>query len=189
MDDTNGPGPGRRDRNAPEGLDRDEAEQADHYAGLLQTFLQEVANTIESLQQDVGGLTVLTKKRPDEILSMLPQILQFEQMSLLEVQYVLSGASERPGIRFWFEGPRRDKRLRAVLFEDTRIWDVSYSLQKLYTELAVFRFQDGEVIAQPGPALFGRSALSSDWKAWLRAVLRFPVAGMNGDHTSIEGDG
>jgi len=189
MDKTNGPGPGPRDGNAPDGLDRGEAEQADHHAGFLRTFLQEVANEVESLQEEVGGLTVLMKKRPDEIVSMLPQILQFEQMSLLEVQYVLSGASKRPGIRFWFEGPRRGKRLRAVLFEDTRIWDVSYTLQKLYTELAVFHFQDGEVIAQPGPALFGRSALPSDWKAWLRAVLRFSVPGINEDKANIEGDG
>ena len=175
MDKTNGPGPGPRDGNAPDGLDRDEAEQADRYEGFLQTFLQEVANTVESLQQDVRGLTILTKKRPDEIVSMLPQILQFEQMSLLEVQYVLSGASKRPGIRFWFEGPRRDKRLRAVLFEDTRIWDVSYSLQKLYTDLGVFRLEGAGIVAQSSSAVPSLREASSDWRAALRAVLRAPI--------------
>jgi hypothetical protein len=189
MNETNGTGSGSRDGNTPEALEPADAEKADPYSGLLQSFLQEVLNTIERLQQGVRGLTVSTKKRPEEILSMLPQILQFEQMSLLEVQYSLSGSARRPGIRFWLEGPRRDKRLRAVLFEDTRIWDVSYSLQKLYTELGVFRLQEGEIIPQPAPALFGRPALGLDWKACLRAVLRFPVPGISEDNTSMEGDG
>ena len=175
MDESNGPGPGPGDRNAPDPLDTDEAERVAHYSRLLETFLREVFETVESLQQDVRGLTVSTKKRLDEILSMLPQILEFEQMSLLEVQYVLSGTSKRPGIRFWLEGPRRDKRLRAVLFEDTRIWDVSYSLQKLYTELGTFRLKDADIVAQPASALSGDPASGSDWRAALRAVLHAAI--------------
>ena len=175
MDETNGPGPGPRDRNAPNTLDTEEAERVIHYSRLLETFLQEVFKTVGSLQQDVRGLTVSTKKRPDEILSMLPQILKFEQMSLLEVQYVLSRTSKRPGIRFWLEGPWRDKRLRAVLFEDTRVWDVSYSLQKLYTELGIFRLHDAEIVAQPASALSDGPALGSDWRTALRAVLHAAI--------------
>ena len=175
MDETNGLGPGSRDRNAPKALDTDEAERAVHYSRLLETFLQEVFRTVESLQQEVRGLTVSTKKRPKEILSMLPQILKFDQMSLLEVQYVLSGTSKRPGIRFWLEGPLWDKRLRAVLFEDTRVWDVSHSLQKLYTELGIFRLEGAQIIAQPASALSGESAIGSDWRDTLRAVLRAAI--------------
>jgi hypothetical protein len=173
MDKTNGPG--HRDRIAANALDAEEAERVHLYSGLLETFFEEVFRTVESLQQDVRGLTVSTKKRPDEILSMLPQILQFEQMSLLEVQYELPGTSKRPGIRFWFEGPQRGKRIRAVLFADTRIWDVSYSLQKLYTELCIFRFQDAEIVAQPAMALSTRPDLGSDWRAVLRAALRAAI--------------
>jgi hypothetical protein len=175
MSETNGSGPGPRDGNAPKALDADEAERVSHYSRLLETFLGEVFKAVESLEQDVGGLTVSTKKRPDEILSMLPQILEFEQMSLLEVQYVLSGSPKRPGIRFWLEGPRGDKRLRAVLFEDTRIWDVSYSLQKLYTELGVFRLEKADIIAEPASALSGTSAIGSDWRTALGAVLRAAI--------------
>jgi hypothetical protein len=175
MDETNGPGPGPRDRNAHKAIDTDEAEGVDHYSRLLETFLQEVFKTVDSLEQDVQGLTVSTKKRPEEILSMLPQILKFEQMSLLEVQYVRSGSSKRPGIRFWLEGPWRSKRLRAVLFEDTRIWDVSYSLQKIYTELGIFRLHDAEIVAQPASVLSDGQALGSDWRTALRAVLRAAI--------------
>ena len=175
MDETNGPGPGPRDRNAHKAIDTDEAEGVVHYSRLLETFLQEVFKTVDSLEQDVQGLTVSTKKRLDEILSMLPEILKFEQKSLLEVQYVLSGSSKRPGIRFWLEGPWRSKRLRAVLFEDTRIWDVSYSLQKLYTELGIFRLEDAGIVAQPSSALSGPPALSSDWRVCLRALLRAAI--------------
>jgi hypothetical protein len=175
MDETNGPGSGSRDRNAPKTLDADEAARVVHYSRLLEIFLQELFRTLEGLQQDVRGLTVATKKQPEAILSMLPQILRFEQMSLLEVQYVLSGTSKRPGIRFWLEGPGGKKRLRAVLFEDTQVWDVSYSLQKLYTELGIFRLEGAQIVAQPASALSGESALGSDWRAALRAVLRAAI--------------
>jgi hypothetical protein len=175
MDETNDAGQGPGDRNAPKALDTDEAERVAHYSRLLETFLHEVFKTVEGLQQDVRGLTVSTKKRPDEILSLLPQILQFEQMSLLEVQYVLSGTSKRPGIRFWLEGPQRDKRLRAVLFEDTRIWDVSYDLEKIYTELGSFFLEESEIVAHPAAALAGKPAAGSNWRAVLRTVLRAPI--------------
>ena len=162
MDEGTGHGPGPKD-----GVSR--------YSASLRSFLQEVSATLEELRQGVPGLTVSTKKRPDEILALLPQLLEFEQMSLLEVRYALPETSKKPGIRFWLEGPKKDKRLRAVLFEDTVIWDVSYSLEKLYTELGTFSLGEGGIVAHCASALSGKPGAGSDWKDFLRAVLRAPI--------------
>ena len=105
-----------------------------------------------------------------------PQVLPFEQMSFLEVQYDLTGSSRKtPGIRFWLEGPLREKRLRAILFEDTVVWNVSHDLEKLYTELGTFFLQGEEIVARPAAALSGRPGIDSDWRAILRAVLGAPL--------------
>ena len=169
----NGPGPkGRADRDV---LKPDETWLVASYSDSLWSFLQEVSAAMAELRQEVPGLTLSTKKTPDEILALLPQFLEFEQMSLLEVQYVLPEISKRPGIRFWLEGPRTGKRLRAVLFSDTVIWDVSYSLEKLYTELGTFSLGDGDIVACTAPPLSGKPGSNSDWKSFLRAVLRSPI--------------
>ena len=162
MDEGTGNGPGDKD-----GVAR--------YSASLRSFLLEVSATLEELRQGVPGLTLSTKKRPDEILALLPRFLEFEQMSLLEVQYAFPETSRRPGIRFWLEGPKKDKRLRAVLFEDTVIWDVSYNLEKLYTELGTFSLGDGGIVAHCAPALSGKPGAGSDWKDFLRDVLHAPI--------------
>lgn len=118
MDDVDVPGP--KDSSGERDLDQVEASLVHRYSASLDAFLQEVSAALSQLDHEVPQLTVSMKKRPDEILSMLPQVLPFEQMSFLEVQYALPGRSRKtPGIRFWLEGPMREKRLRAILFEDT----------------------------------------------------------------------
>ena len=157
-------------------MDETEASLVDRYSASLETFLQEVTRALSQLDHEVPQLTVSMKKRPDEILSMLPQVLPFEQMSLLEVQYTLAGGSRKtPGIRFWLEGPLREKRLRAILFEDTVVWNVSHDLDKLYTELGTFFLQGTEIVGRPAAALSGEPVADSDWKALLRTVLRAPL--------------
>jgi len=153
----------------------DEASLLARYSVPLRGFLEEAFSTLERLRQDVPGVSCAAKKRPEEILSMLLQMLRFEQISLLEVHYIIPGTRKRPGIRFWLEGPQNVKRLRAVLFEDTVIWNVSYRLERLYTELGTFRLEEGGIVAQPAQALAGRLAPDPDWKACLRAVLRAPL--------------
>jgi hypothetical protein len=162
----------------PSGQDLEEAEGplVDRYTASLEAFLQEVSAALTELQQDVPQLTASMKKRPDQLLSMLPRILPFEQMSFLEIQYSLPGtAGKRPGIRFWLEGAKNEKRLRAILFEDTRVWDVSYDLEKLHTELGTFFLQGSEIIARPAAALSGKKAAGSDWRGFLRTLLRVPI--------------
>jgi|GEM_PF-5905968 len=149
----------------------------DGYSTSLEAFLQGVSAALSELHHEVPQWTVSMKKRPDEILSMLPQVLPFEQMSFLEVQYALRGNSRRtPGIRFWLEGPLREKRLRAVLFEDTVVWNVSHDLDKLYTELGTFSLQGAEIVARPAAALSCEPVAGSDWKVLLRTVLRAPLS-------------
>ncbi len=163
MDDTERPGT--------------QALPADRISASLRAFLEELSEALRELGREVPQLTVAMKKRPDQILSMLPRILPFEQMSFLELQYAAAGTSKkRPGIRFWLEGPPQEKRLRAILFRDTRVWDVSYDLQKLYTELGSFILQHGEIVPHPAAALSGTAATDTDWKVLLRAVLRAPLA-------------
>jgi hypothetical protein len=157
-------------------MDETEASLVDRYSASLETFLQEVTRAISQLDHEVPQLTVSMKKRPDEILSMLPQVLPFEQMSFLEVQYTLAGGWRKtPGIRFWLEGPLGEKQLRAILFEDTVVWNVSHDLNKLYTELGTFFLQGKEIVGRPAAALFGETVDDSDWKALLRTVLRAPL--------------
>jgi hypothetical protein len=162
MNESRGDGPGPNDVVA-------------RYSASLQSFLEEVSATLEELREEVPGVALSMKKKPDDILALLPRDLEFEQMSLLEIQYVLPGTSKRPGIRFWLEGPRTRKSLRAVLFEDTVIWDVSYSLEKLYTELGSFSLGSAEIVTHPAPLLSGEPGADSDWKGFLRTVLRFPI--------------
>jgi hypothetical protein len=174
MDETNGPGPenplGGR---APAD---DEASLVDGYLTSLDVFYQEVTTALSELDHEVPRLTVSMKKRPDDILSMLPQILPFEQMSFLELQYALPGSSRKtPGIRFWLEGPLREKRLQAILFKDTVVWNVSHDLDKLYTELGTFFLKGAEIVACPASALSGKPVADSDWKVLLRTVLRAPL--------------
>ena len=69
----------------------------------------------------------------------------------------------------------REKRLRAILFEDTVVWNVSHDLEKLYTELGTFFLQGPEIVGRPAAALSGDSVADSDWKALLRTVLRAPL--------------
>ena len=174
MDETGGPGP--KDPPGERNLDDAEESLVDRYSASLEAFLQEVSAALSELDHEVPQLTVSMKKRPDEILSMLPQVLPFEQISFLEVQYSLPGTSrKRPGIRFWLEGPLREKRLRAILFEDTVVWNVSHDLEKLYTELGTFFLQGEEIIARPAAALSGKPATGSNWRVLLRAVLRAPI--------------
>ena len=86
-------------------MDETEASLVDRYSASLEAFLQEVSAALSELEREMPQLTVSMKKRPEEILSMLPQVLPFEQMSLLELQYALPGSSRKtPGIRFWLEG-------------------------------------------------------------------------------------
>jgi len=142
----------------------------------LSQLLQEVTTALSQLDHEVPQLTVSMKKRTDEILSMLPQVLPFEQMSFLELQYALPGSSRKtPGIRFWLEGPLHEKRLRAILFEDTVVWNVSHDLDKLYTELGTFFLQGTEIVGRPAAALSGEPVADSDWKVLLRTVLRAPL--------------
>ncbi len=174
MDETDGPGP--KDPPGEKDLDNAEESLGVRYSASLEAFLQEVTRALSQLDHEVPQLTVSMKKRPDEILSMLPQVLSFEQMSFLEVQYALPGSSRKtPGIRFWLEGPLREKRLRAILFEDTVVWNVSHDLEKLYTELGTFFLQGEEIVGRPAAALSGRPATGSNWKVLLRAVLRAPI--------------
>ena len=157
-------------------MDETETSLVDGYTTCLETFLQEVSAALSELGREMPQLTVSMKKRPREILSMLPQVLPFEQMSLLEVQYALPGSSRRtPGIRFWLEGPMLEKRLRAILFEDTVVWNVSHDLEKLCTELGTFFLQGEEIVARPAEALSGKPVADSDWKVLLRSVLSAPL--------------
>jgi hypothetical protein len=143
----------------------------------IQAFLQEVSAGLQELQREIPGLSVSMKKQPDQLLSMLPRMLEFDQMSLLEIQYSLPGVmNKKPGIRFWLEGANSEKRLRAILFDDTRVWDVSYDLEKLYTELGSFLLQEPAIVARPAPALAERTPSGSDWKAFLRILLRAPIS-------------
>ena len=151
-------------------------DETDGYSASLEAFLQEVSAVLLELEQEMPQLTVSMKKRPEEILSLLRQVLSFEQMSLLEVQYALPGSARKtPGIRFWLEGPMREKRLRAILFEDTVVWNVSQDLEKLYTELGTFFLRGREIVGSPATALSGKPAADSDWKVLLRAVLHAPL--------------
>ena len=153
-----------------------EASLVVRYSASLEAFLQEVTTALSQLDHEVPQLTVSMKKRTDEILSMLPQVLPFEQMSLLELQYALPGSSRTaPGIRFWLEGPLHEKRLRAILFEDTVVWNVSQDLEKLHTELGTFFLRGREIVGSPATALSGKPAADSDWKVLLRAVLHAPL--------------
>ena len=157
-------------------MDETEASLVEQYSASLEAFLQEVMAGLVELHEQKPQLVVSTKKRPEEILSMLPEVLPFEQMSLLELQYALPGNSRKtPGIRFWLEGSFREKRLRAILFEDTVVWNVSHDLEKLYTELGTFFLQGPEIVGRPAAALSGDSVADSDWKALLRTVLRAPL--------------
>jgi hypothetical protein len=177
MKETNGPGPSSQDRTGSRGSDSGEAELLGQYSVLLDRFLREVSATLDDLRQAVPGLAISARERPDAILSMLPRVLQFQQMSLLEVCYVLPGTPKRPGIRFSLEGPRSQKRVRAVMFPDTRVWEVSYSLQRLFTELGVFRLQGTEIVADPPPPRSANPGDRPDWKALLRQVLQTPIPG------------
>jgi hypothetical protein len=151
-------------------------DETDGYSASLEAFLQEVSAVLLELEQEMPQLTVSMKKRPEEILSLLRQVLSFEQMSLLEVQYALPGSARKtPGIRFWLEGPMREKRLRAILFEDTVVWNVSQDLEKLHTELGTFFLRGKEIVGSPAAALSGKPAADSDWKVLLRAVLHAPL--------------
>lgn len=157
-------------------MDEKEASLVDRYSASLEAFLQEVSAVLSELEQEMPQLTVSMKKRPDEILSMLPQLLPFEQMSFLELQYGLPGSSRKtPGIRFWLEGPLREKRLRAILFEDTVVWNVSHDLDKLYTELGTFFLQGEGIVARPAETLSGEPADDSAWEVFLRSVLHVPL--------------
>jgi len=152
-------------------------DKMDRYVTHLEAFLREVKATLSELREEVSGLTVSMKKRPEETLSMLAQMLPIQQMSFLELQYSLPGETRRnPGIRFWLEGPLREKRLRAILFEDTVVWNVSHDLEKLYSELGTFSLQGDRVVGSPGTALSDTPAAESDWKTLLRAVLRTPLS-------------
>ena len=174
MDETDGPGP--KDPQGERALAEAEESLVDGYSASLEAFLLEVSAARSELEHEVPQLTVSMKKRPDEILSMLPQVLPFEQMSFLEVQFALPGSSRKtPGIRFWLEGPQREKRLRAILFDDTVVWNVSHDLEKLYTELGTFFLQGTEIVARPAAALSGKPVADSDWKVLLRTVLRAPL--------------
>ena len=157
-------------------MDETEASLVDLYTASLEAFLGEVSAALSELDHEVPQLTVSMKKRPEEILSLLRQVLSFEQMSLLEVQYALPGSARKtPGIRFWLEGPMREKRLRAILFEDTVVWNVSQDLEKLYTELGTFFLRGRQIVGSPATALSGKPAADSDWKVLLRAVLHAPL--------------
>ncbi len=148
----------------------------DRYRPLLEVFLQELSAALEDLEREVPNLTVSMKQQPDRILAMLPKMLEFEQMSFLELQYSPpEPVRKRPGIRFWLEGTKNEKQLRAILFSDTRVWDVSYDLEKLHTELGTFLLRESEIVARPAPVLSGESPAPSDWKAFLRVLLRAPV--------------
>ena len=168
--------PGPKDPLGGRALAAAEKSRVDGYSLSLEAFLQEVSAALSELEQEMPQLTVSMKKRPDEILSMLPQVLPFEQMSFLELQYALPGSSRKtPGIRFWLEGPLREKRLRAILFEDTVVWNVSHDLDKLYTELGTFFLQGTEIVGRPAAALSSEPVADSDWKVLLRTVLRAPL--------------
>ena len=174
MDETDGPDAGgsRGDHD----LDEAEASLTNRYSVSLETFLHEVTAALSELHREMPQVTVSMKRRPEEILSMLPEVLPFEQISLLELQYALPGRSRKtPGIRIWLEGPLREKRLRAILFEDTVVWNVSHDLEKLYTELGAFFLQGDEIVARPKAALPGTLTPDSDWKGLLRALLRAPL--------------
>jgi hypothetical protein len=152
-------------------------DEAERYAAPLEAFLRELKDALSDLRREVPGLTVSMKQRPEEVLAMLPRVLAIEQMSFLELRYSLPGRTRKnPGIRFWLEGPLRAKRLRAVLFEDTVVWNVSHDLEKLYTELGTFSFEGDRVLGAPAAALPGKPASGSDWRVLVRAVLQAPLA-------------
>ena len=152
-----------------------EADLVTRYTALLEALLGEVSATLKGLCREVPGLRASTKKRPEEILSMLPRLLPLHQMSLLEIQYRLPGTRKRPGIRLWFEGPETRKRLRAVLFPDTRVWEVSYDLTRVSTELGTFLLEGEGIVARPSSAVPGRWKPDSDWREVLRSTLRTPL--------------
>ena len=175
MADIKGGGKGPADRKTPRDTEPGDPALIARYRPLLESFFLELAAALGELCREVEGLEVSMKKNPDEILSMIPRFLHLQEMSLAEIQYAVPGTSKRPGIRFWFEGPEADKRLRAVLFEDTRIWEVSYSLQKLCTELGTFSLGDGEIVAHAATPLTGKPGGGPHWRAFLRVLLRSPI--------------
>ena len=151
-------------------------DDTERYSALLEAFLQEVTDALSDLHKETPNLSVSMKKRPEEVLAMLPQVLAMEQMSFLELRYSLPGKTRRnPGIRFWLEGPLEEKCLRAILFEDTVVWNVSHDLEKLSTELGTFCLCGERIVEVPAAALPDRPAEYSDWRALLRAVLRAPL--------------
>lgn len=177
MTDIKGGGKGPVERKTPRTPEGKDPALVVRYRPLLESFFRELTAALEELCREVKGLAVSMKKNPEEILSMLPRFLPLQEISLVEIQYAVPGTSKRPGIRFWFEGPEADKCLRAVLFEDTRIWEVSYSLQKLCKELGMFSLGSGEIVAHAAPPLSGKPAGGPHWKVLLRTLLRSPIPG------------
>ena len=149
-----------------------------HYAPRLEAFLAEIARLRAAVEQDHPGARIASKQRPEQLLSMLPRMLPFRQMSLLELRYTLPGTSRKPGIRFWLEGPEEDKRIRAVFFTDTVIWNVDHDLRKQQDELGSLYLRGTDIEARP-PATHGQPPGGDAHRTWndaLRDMLLYPLS-------------
>jgi len=149
----------------------EESKDNEHYARQLGVFLNEVIRCMEKVKLEVPGLELFTRRAPEQIQSMIPELLTFPVMSFLELHYRLSGLRAKPGIRFLLEEAGAGRQIRTILFQDTVFWNVDNNLTKIEKELVAFQLDGEEIQAAASQFLLSRFGDTTEWRTWLHHAL------------------
>ena len=130
---------------------------------------------MEKIEREVPGLELFTRKAPEQIQAMIPELLKFPAMSFFELHYRFSEVRAKPGIRFLLEETASGRQVRSILFQDTVFWNVDNNLTKIQQELVTFRLGGKEIIAIPSQLLSRRFGDTKGWRTWLHQALVFAI--------------
>ena len=147
----------------------------EHYASQLAIFLNEVVQCMEGVNGQKTGLEVLTRRTPEQIKRMIPELLNFPSMSFLELHYRSPERQAVPGLRFLLEETKSGRQLRTILFQDIVFWNVDNNMNKIQEDLVIFRLEGEEIQAAPSQSLLRKFGNTREWRHWLRHALAYPI--------------
>jgi len=140
----------------------------------IRAVMGQARQIAEAVDTCLPSDAVLDKNKYDFVLSMLPQILSFDDFVLCEYTYALAGGA-RPGIRLLLELGPAGRQISVVLFEDVRRWQVDRSGQKVSYQLLALLLDREEITPHVASESAEYFEPAWDWRQHLCEALCVPL--------------
>jgi hypothetical protein len=138
---------------------------------ILLEFASESAAIAGAVGRNVDRVEILGTDRFNMLDGFLDEMLKFKDFSFLEYRYKLP-SQKQPGLRFKVE--TEAPMIVVQYFKDLLFWDVDREGRRIHYEPVRFDLSDGEMKANPHPALAELYAGCTNWQLALRETLTLP---------------